>query len=320
MRLPHGTEEWRWDTEKSLPRHCERLAVVYVRQSTRPQVLEHQESTRLQDGLVRRAVAWGWPETRVLGSDEDLGRLGTRGEGRHGFQRLVAEGGRDQVGGILGVEMSRWARSSTDGHQLWAICALFGTLIAALDGIYDPGPYHARVLLGLEGTMSEAELPRRKQRMSQGTLQKARRGALHVALPVGYVHHASGAVVDDPDEHVQQVVRLICRTFEALGPLQAFLRSLVQHALQLGVRVREGPAKGTLEGRRPKRMLRPNLLKHPIYAGAYAYGRRQVDPRKKQPRRPSTGRVTRARQAYHGLRKGFPPPSPGRSLNSLSPA
>jgi DNA invertase Pin-like site-specific DNA recombinase len=146
MSLPHVTEEWRWYAEKILPRHLERLAVVYVRQSTMQQVLNHQESTRLQYGLVRRAVAWGWPETRVLVIDEDLGRSGTSVEGRHGFQRLVAEVGMDHVGVILGVEMSRLARSSKDWHQLLEICALFGTLIADLDGIYDPSQDNDRLL------------------------------------------------------------------------------------------------------------------------------------------------------------------------------
>jgi DNA invertase Pin-like site-specific DNA recombinase len=301
MTLQHGTEAWQWYTEKILPRHWERLAVVYVRQSTLQQVLEHQESTRLQYGLVRRAVAWGWPEARVLVIDEDLGRSGTSAEGRQGFQRLVAEVGLDHVGLILGVEMSRLARSSKDWHQLLEICALFGTLIADLDGIYDPSQYNDRLLLGLKGTMSEAELHILKQRMYQGTLQKARRGALRFALPIGYIHDAAGAVVYDPDAQVQHVVRLIFRKFEDLGTLHALLRYLVQHAIQLGVRVREGPAKGTLEWRRPNRMTLQNMLKHPLYAGAYAYGRRQVDPRKKQPGRPSTGRVMRPRHAYHAL-------------------
>ena len=126
----------------------ERLAVVYVWQSTMQQVLDHQESTRLQYGLVQRAVAWGWSEARVLVIDDDLGRSGTSAEGRHGFQRLVAEGGLDHVGLMLGVEMSRLARSSKDWHQLLEICALFGTLIADLDGIDDPSQYHDRLLLG----------------------------------------------------------------------------------------------------------------------------------------------------------------------------
>jgi DNA invertase Pin-like site-specific DNA recombinase len=241
MNLPHGTEDGQWYTEKLLPRHWERLAVVYVRQSTMQQVLEHQESTRLQYGLVRRAVAWGWPEARVLVIDDDLGRSGTSAEGRQGFQRLVAEVGLDHVGLILGVEMSRLARSSKDWHQLLEICALFGTLIADLDGIYDPSQYNDRLLLGLKGTMSEAELHLLKQRMHQGTLQKARRGALRFALPIGYVHNASGEVVYDPDAQVQHVVRLIFRKFDELGTLHALLRYLVQHSVQLGVRLREGP-------------------------------------------------------------------------------
>jgi DNA invertase Pin-like site-specific DNA recombinase len=307
MNLHHSTEEGQWYTEKILPRHWERLAVVYVRQSTMQQVLEHQESTRLQYGLVRRAIAWGWPEARVLVIDDDLGRSGTSAEGRHGFQRLVAEVGLDHVGLILGVEMSRLARSSKDWHQLLEICALFGTLIADLDGIYDPSQYNDRLLLGLKGTMSEAELHILKQRMYQGTLQKARRGALSFALPIGYVHNASGEVGYDPDAQVQHVVRLIFRKFDELGTLHALLRYLVQHDIQLGVRLREGPAKGTLEWRRPNRMTLQNMLKHPLYAGAYAYGRRQVDPRKQQPGRPSTGRVTRPRHAYHAFLKEHVP-------------
>jgi DNA invertase Pin-like site-specific DNA recombinase len=195
-----GREEWGWYTEKIRPQPVERLAVVYVRQSTMQQVLEHQESTRLQYGLVQRAVAWGWSEARVLVIDDDLGRSGTSAEGRHGFQRLVAEVGLDHVGLIRGVEMSRLARSSKDWHQLLEICALFGTLIADLDGIDDPSQYNDRLLLGLKGTMSEAELHLLRQRMYQGTLQKARRGALRFALPIGYVHNAAGAIVHDPDE------------------------------------------------------------------------------------------------------------------------
>ena len=148
MSRHHGTEEWQWYTENILPRHLERLAVVYVRQSTLPQVLEHQESTRLPDGLVRRAVAWGWPEARGLVIDDDLGRSGTSAEGRHGFQRLVADVGLDHVGLILGVEMSRVARSSKDWQPLVEIWALCGTLIADLDGIDDPGQDNNRLWVG----------------------------------------------------------------------------------------------------------------------------------------------------------------------------
>lgn len=190
-------------TEKLHPWHRERLAVVYVRQSTVQQVLDHQESTRLQYGLVTRAQALGWAAERVLVIDEDLGKSGASAEGRAGFQRLVSEVSLDHVGIIFGVEMSRLARSNKDWHQLLELCALFHTLIADLDGIYDPAQYNDRLLLGLKGTMSEAEVHILKQRMHQGRLSKARRGALHFALPVGYVWSADGEIQFDPDEQVR---------------------------------------------------------------------------------------------------------------------
>jgi DNA invertase Pin-like site-specific DNA recombinase len=173
----------------------ERLAVVYVRQSTMQPVLAQQESTRLPYGLVRRAGAWGWPAARVLVIDADLGRPGPGAGGRQGCQRLGAEVGRDHGGVILGVEMSRVARSSKDWHPLLEICVLFGTLIADLDGIYEPSQDNDRLLFGLNGTMSEAALPLLQQWMDQGPWQKARRGALRFALPRGDVHTPSGGIV-----------------------------------------------------------------------------------------------------------------------------
>jgi DNA invertase Pin-like site-specific DNA recombinase len=287
--------------EKLRSWHHERLAVVYVRQSTVQQVLDHQESTRLQYGLAGRAQALGWAADRVLVIDEDLGKSGASAEGRAGFQRLVSEVSLDHVGIILGVEMSRLARSNKDWHQLLELCALFHTLIADLDGIYDPAQYNDRLLLGLKGTMSEAELHILKQRMHQGRLSKAQRGALHFPLPVGYVWSADGEIQFDPDEQVQQVVRLIFRTFDDLGTLGGLLRYLAQHQIQLGVRVREGPGKGELVWRRPNRMTLQGMLKHPLYAGAYAYGRRQEDPRRKQPERPRSGRVVMAPEEWLAL-------------------
>jgi DNA invertase Pin-like site-specific DNA recombinase len=142
MTLHELTEEWQWNAEKIRPRHLEWLAVVYVRQSARQQVLEHQESTRLPYSLVRRAVILGWGEPRILVIDEDWGRSGTSVEGRHGFQRLVTEVDLDHVRLIFDVEMSRLARSSKDWHQLLETYALLRTLLADLDGIYDPSQYH----------------------------------------------------------------------------------------------------------------------------------------------------------------------------------
>ena len=271
--------------------HRERLALVYVRQSTPQQVLDHQESTRLQYGLRRRAEALGWAPERVRVIDDDLGKSGSSAVDRTGFQHLVAEVSLGHVGLILGIEMSRLARSCADWYPLLELCALFGTLIADSDGVYDPAQYNDRLLLGLKGTMSEAELHILQQRLRQGRLNKARRGALAVPLPVGYVRRPSGEVALDPDEQVQAVVRVIFHQFEELGTLNAVLRYLVRHQIQLGVRLREGPNRGDLVWRRPNRQTLQNLLHNPLYAGAYAYGRRQIDPRRKQPGRRSTGRV-----------------------------
>src|SRR6266498_3937404 len=279
---------------KVTDRHLERLAMVYVRQSTRQQVTDHGESTRLQYGLVERAVALGWPASRVVVIDEDLGKSGASATGRVGFQRLVTEITMEHVGLVMGIEMSRLARSGADWYQLLELCALSGALLADVDGIYDPVDYNDRLLLGLKGTMSEAELHLLKQRMLAGKQAKARRGELAIALPTGYVRRGSGEAALDPDEQVQTVVRLVFAKFAELGTLHAVLRWLVDHDVELGMRLRCGPDKGELVWRRPNRMTLQNILHSPVYAGIYAYGRRRVDPHRQQPGRPSTGRVVRA--------------------------
>jgi DNA invertase Pin-like site-specific DNA recombinase len=279
-------------------RQLERLAVVYVRQSTRQQVLDHGESTRLQYGLVERAVGLGWPTSRVLVIDEDLGKSGSSAAGRVGFQRLVTEITMGHVGLVLGIEMSRLARSGADWYQLLELCALSGALLADADGIYDPVDYNDRLLLGLKGTMSEAELHLLKQRMLAGKQAKARRGELAIGLPTGYVRRASGEAVLDPDEQVQTVVRLIFAKFAELGTLHGVLRWLVDHGVELGMRLHAGLDKGELVWRRPNRMTLQNILHSPVYAGIYAYGRRRVDPRRQVAGRPSTGRVVRAEDEW----------------------
>lgn len=283
----------RWVHSKIGGRHLERLAVVYVRQSTPQQMVKHQESTRLQYALTARARDLGWPQERVLVIDDDLGRSGATAEGRPGFQRLVAEVGLDHVGIILGVEMSRLARSCRDWHQLLEVCAVFGTLIGDADGIYDPLDYNDRLLLGLKGTMSEAELHVLKQRMLQGKLAKARRGELGMLVPIGYVRRPSGEVIQDPDEQARSVVSLVFERFASAGTVNAVLRYLVQHGIRLPLRARSGVGKGDLEWVRPNRQTLMNILRNPAYAGAYAYGRRPTDPRRKQPGRPGTGRTVK---------------------------
>jgi DNA invertase Pin-like site-specific DNA recombinase len=265
--------------------------MVYVRQSTHQQLVRHQESTRLQYGLVDRASALGWPRDRIVVIDDDLGCSGASAEGRPGFQRLVAEVGLDHVGIIIGFEMSRLARSCRDWHQLLEVCALFGTLIADPDGTYDPASYNDRLLLGLKGTMSEAELHILKRRMLEGKLAKARRGELGTNLPIGYVRRPSGEIVQDPDEGVREVVAMVFAQFDKRGTVNGVLRHFVDQGIQMPVREYTGPRKGDLTWRRPNRPTLQNLLKNPIYAGAYVYGRRPTDPRRKKPGRPATGRT-----------------------------
>src|SRR6266508_3351314 len=267
---------WERLGSKVCDRHLERLAVVYVRQSTRQQVIDHGESTRLQYGLVERAVGLGWAASRVVVIDEDLGKSGSSAIGRVGFQRLVTEITMGHVGLVLGIEMSRLARSGKDWYQLLELCSLAGALLADSDGVYDPTQYNDRLLLGLKGTMSEAELHLLKQRMLAGKQAKARRGELAIPLPTGYVRRPSGEAVLDPDEQAQTVVRLIFAKFAELGTLHAVLRWLVDHDVWLGIRLHAGPDKGELVWRRPNRMTLQNILHSPVYAGIYAYGRRRA--------------------------------------------
>jgi DNA invertase Pin-like site-specific DNA recombinase len=271
-------------------RHRERLAAVYIRQSTPQQMVRHKESTRLQYALVERAFSFGWPRSSILVVDDDLGRSGSSIEGRPGFQRLVAEVGLGNIGLVLGIEVSRLARSCLDWHKLLEICALFDVLIADIDGVYDPSDYNDRLLLGLKGTMSEAELHIQKGRMLAGRLAKARRGELGKAVPMGYVRHPSGAIIYDPDEQAQTTIRLIFDLFERFRTVGKVMRYLVEHEIRLPVRVRSGLRKGELEWHRVNRPSLQNLFANPIYAGAYVYGMRRIDRRRQKPGRPGTGR------------------------------
>jgi DNA invertase Pin-like site-specific DNA recombinase len=179
--------------------HLQRKAVVYIRQSTPQQVLEHRESADRQYSLVHRATLLGWPRERVEVVDEDQGHSGQTVAGRLGFQYLLAEVGLDHVGIIFGLEMSRLARSNKDWHQLLELCSIFRTLLADQDGVYDPTDYNDRLLLGLKGTMSEAELHILRSRMYQGLLNKARRGEVVNHAPIGYVKLPTGELALDPD-------------------------------------------------------------------------------------------------------------------------
>lgn len=277
-------------TDKIQSRHRERAAMVYIRQSTVQQVERHQELTRLQYALVERAVQFGWDHGAIIVIDDDQGRSGASIEGRPGFQRLVAEVGLGKVGLVLGVEMSRLARSCRDWHQLLEICALFDTLIADADGVYDAGNFNDKLLLGLKGTMSEAELHIIKARMLEGKRAKARRGELGMRLPMGYVRRPSGEVTLDPDEQAQGTIRLAFDLFERFRTVGKVMVYLVEHDIRMPVRNSSGPNKGELEWHRVNRVSLHNLFSNPTYAGVYVYGKRPIDPRRRKPGRPGTGR------------------------------
>jgi DNA invertase Pin-like site-specific DNA recombinase len=240
--------------------------------------------------LRERAVALGWPGSRVVVIDDDLGLSGQSIEGRAGFQRLLAEVGLDHVGIVLGIEMSRLARSCRDWHQLLELCAVFGTLLADADGVYDPRDYNDRLLLGLKGTMSEAELHILQGRIDAGKRNKARRGEYFNHAPIGYLRERDGLVLE-PDEQARAVVTLIFEKFAELGSVAAVLRYLNAHGLQVGIREHRGPSRGQLVWKRPNSATLVCMLHHPIYAGAYVYGRRKTDLRRRVAGKRGSGRA-----------------------------
>lgn len=262
-------------------RHLDRLAIVYVRQSSPQQVLEHKESRERQYALADTAVALGWPRDRVCIIDEDQGQSGRTAASRVGFQRLLAEVTMDHVGLVLGLEMSRLSRSSKDWHHLLEVCAVFGALLADQDGVYDPHDTNDRLLLGLKGTMSEFELCTMRNRLDRGKLNKAARGELFAKVPCGYVKLTSGELAVEPDEQARDVVRSIFDKFDELGSIHAVFRYLLSNGIRLGMRAQDGPRRGELVWRRPSLATLTQMFHNPIYAGAYAYGRRPCDARRK---------------------------------------
>ena len=205
--------------------HLGLLAIIYVRQSTPQQILDHRESRERQYALVNHAIALGWPKDRILVIDDDQGLTGTTAEHRSGFHRILAEVTMEHVGLILGIEMSRLARSNKDWHHLLEMCVIFGAVLAYEDGLYDPRDPNDRLLLGLKGTMSEYELVTMHNRLERGRLHKAERGELIFDVPCGYVKLPTGEVALDPDEQVRATVQLLFDKFEFLHELRiGFLR------------------------------------------------------------------------------------------------
>jgi DNA invertase Pin-like site-specific DNA recombinase len=198
--------------------HLKRDAYLYIRQSSIRQVFENTESTKRQYALRRRAIALGWPEDRIIVIDSDQGKSGASSVQREGFKQLVGDVGMGRAGIVLGLEVSRLARNNADWHRLLQICALTETLILDEDGLYDPNNFNDRLLLGLKGAMSEAELHLLKSRLQGGVLNKAKRGELKNPLPVGLVYGDDDKVMLDPDAQVQQTVRLFFQTFRQRSP------------------------------------------------------------------------------------------------------
>lgn len=232
--------------QKVTASRLKRGAYLYVRQSTMRQVFENTESTKRQYALRQRAVALGWPDERVTVIDTDLGQSGAAAADREGFQKLVAEVGMGRAGIVLGLEVSRLARNSTDWHRLLEICALSNTLILDEDGVYDPAHFNDRLLLGLKGTMSEAELHVLRARLHGGLLNKARRGELRCHLPIGFVYDEGGRVLFDPDKEVQESVRLFFQTFERTGAVHATIKYFREQGLLFPTRLTAGGKKGEL--------------------------------------------------------------------------
>jgi DNA invertase Pin-like site-specific DNA recombinase len=290
--------------QKVTARHLARSAYLYVRQSTVRQVFENTESTERQYALSQRAVALGWPREHVIVIDSDLGQSGASAVDRAGFQQLVAEVGMGRAGIVLGLEVSRLARNSTDWHRLLEICGLTDTLILDEDGVYDPADFNDRLLLGLKGTMSEAELHVLRARLRGGILNKARRGELRCRLPVGLVYDGGGQVVLDPDTQVQESVRLLFETFARTGTLYATVRYFRRQGLLFPTRVASGAQKGELAWGALSLGRASSALHNPWYAGAYAYGRnrwrKQIDGRTRQERLPPEQWHVLIRDAHRG--------------------
>lgn len=289
-------------SSKILNAHLERLAIVYVRQSSTKQVEENIESTQMQYQLVDRAAALGWPQPRIEVIDDDLGISGRSIEGRAGFQRLLAEVSLEHVGMVLGIEMSRLARSCRDWHQLLELCAVFGTLLGDADGVYDPRDHNDRLLLGLKGTMSEAELHVLQGRLRSGQLNKARRGEYFSHAPIGYVRSGDSLELE-PDEQARRVVHLIFDKFSQLGSMSSVRRYLRENKILLGVRDHRGAERGKLRWVPVNQATLLGILHHPVYAGAYVYGRRETNPKKVVPGKPGRGRRWASRTDWDVLIK-----------------
>src|SRR6516165_523205 len=261
------------EMQKVKPEHLKRDAYLYVRQSTPRQVLENQESTKRQYALRQRAIALGWHSDHIVVIDHDLGHSAASAVDREGFKKLVAEVGMGHAGLVIGIEVSRLARKSSDWHRLLEICAFTDTLILDEDGLYDPAHFNDRLLLGLKGTMSEAELHVMQARLRGGLLNKVRRGELRLPLPVGFLYDIQDQVSLDPDQQVQQSIRTLFQSFRRLASAGAVVKAFRDAKLLFPHRPRGGPQDGELIWVKLSITQTLFVLHNPRYAGAFVFGR-----------------------------------------------
>jgi DNA invertase Pin-like site-specific DNA recombinase len=259
--------------QKVTPDHLRRPAFLYIRQSTMKQVFEHRESTERQYDLKTRAFALGWKKDQIVIIDDDLGLSGTSTHGRGGFQHLVAEVGLGRVGLVMGLEVSRLARNNADWQRLLEISAMTDTLILDEDGLYDPSDFNDRLLLGLKGTMSEAEIHFLRARMEGGKLNKAKRGELKLPLTIGYVHDDSGKIVFDPDRQVREAISHLFATYQRCGSAYAVVKHFRENGLKFPAHIQGGPNAGEVLWNSLTRTRVLHVLHNPIYAGAYVFSR-----------------------------------------------
>ena len=271
MTGQHG--QHRHPMSKVQSKHLRRKAIIYVRQSSPGQVERNQESTALQYGLVDRAKVLGWPAAHIEVIDEDLGLSGRSSGSRNGYLRLVAETASCRIGIIISYDVSRLSRNLADWGGLLELCSQSSTLIADVESVYDLELTNDRFILGIKGTMSEAEIHVMRQRMHAGREAKAARGELVMRLPRGYVRDARGQIVFDADQGVQDSVRGVFQVFAQYGSVAATLRQLAREGQKLPQRLHGGDHDGQLIWRRPNRPTLHNMLTNPTYAGAYAWGR-----------------------------------------------
>lgn len=257
--------------------HVRREAVVYIRQSSPQQVRQNRESRQRQYALVERARGLGWPAKSIKTIDEDQGRTGTISTHRQGFKKLLAEVGAGQVGVVLALEASRLARSNADWHRLVEICVVTQTLLADESAVYDPREPNDRLLLGVKGTISEAELFTLKQRLHDGRWNKAKRGELSRSLPVGLVRTETGIVIKHHDRQVQRRIEYVFRLFAKYKVARRVVTRLVEEKLKIPTKTWGGPRHGEVTWKEPDLAAVIRILKNPTYAGAYVYGQYEYD-------------------------------------------